>query len=178
MAIHTSIISPRHSEAVPSFRPTPVTIQFGAVMRDLSAYIEAERALAHRDSWDPACDAWIRDAERARTRVLDGITALRAAPTRRREDLPLRRCADLTQMLIESDSPEQVRDILALPDRFPHAFLCAGTDPVARRVNMMVAGFQQHLHALATLEDVADMVEADCFVAEPDTPATMLAPTA
>lgn len=45
MAIHTPIISPCHSEAVPSFRPTPVTIQFGAVMRDLSVYIEAERDL-------------------------------------------------------------------------------------------------------------------------------------
>ncbi|WP_017998955.1 hypothetical protein [Paracoccus sp. N5] len=178
MAIHTSIISPRHSEAVPSFRPTPVTIQFGAVMRDLSAYIEAERDLEHCDSWDPACDAWIRDAERARAHVLDAITALRGTPVCRCEDQPLKHLGQMAQMLIESDSPEQVRDILALPDRFPDAFRCASDSPVARRVNMMVAGFQQHLHALATLENVADMVEADCFVVEPDTPATMLAPTA
>jgi hypothetical protein len=178
MAIHTPIISPCLSEALASFRPTPVTIQFGAVLRDLSAYIEAERDLEHCDSWDPACDAWIRDAERARTRVLDGITALRVAPIRRREDLPLRRYADLAKMLIESDSPEQFRDILALPDRFPQVFRCAGTGPVARRVDLMVASFQQHLHALAALEDITGMVEAEYFVVGPDEPATMLAPAA
>lgn len=147
-------------------------------MRNLANYIEAERDLEHCGSWDPACDAWIRAAERARVQVLDGITALRAAPTCRREDLPLRRYAGVAQMLIESDRPEQVRDILALPDRFPHLFRCASDSPVARRIDLMVSAFQQHLHALATLEDVADMVEADCFVVEPDAPATMLAPAA
>jgi len=178
MADCTYTISAKTTEVASSFAHTPITIQFGAVLRDLSAYIEAERDLEHCDSWDPACDAWIRDAERARTRVLDGITALRVAPIRRREDLPLRRYADLAKMLIESDSPEQFRDILALPDRFPQVFRCAGTGPVARRVDLMVAGFQQHLHALATLEDVADMVEADYVVIAPDAPATMLAPAA
>lgn len=178
MAIHMPIISPRPSEALASFRPTPVTLQFGTMMRDLYAYIEAERDLEHCDSWDLACEQWIRDAERARAHVLDAITALRAAPIRRREDLPLRRYAGLAQMLIESDSPAQVRDILALPDRFPDFFHCAGTSPVARRVNLMMASFQQHLHALATLEDVTAMVEADYSVIEPDAPTAMLAPAA
>ena len=178
MAIHMPIISPRPSEALASFRPTPVTTRFTTMMRDVAAYIEAERDLAHCDSWDPACDQWIRDAERARAHVLDAITALRAAPTQRREDLPLRRCADLAQMLIESDSPEQVRDILALPDRFPHAFRCAGNGPVARRVDLMVANFQQHLNALAHLPDFTGMVEADYVVIEPGEPATMLVPAA
>ncbi|WP_199262359.1 hypothetical protein [Paracoccus binzhouensis] len=178
MAIHMPIISPRPSEAVPSFHPTPVTIQFGAVMRDLAAYIEAERDLEHCDSWDPACDAWIRDAERTRVRVLDGITALRGTPVCRREDLPLRRCADLARMLIESDCPEQVRDMLALPDRFPDFFRCAGDGPVARRVDLMVAAFQQHLHALARLPDFTGMVEADDLAIEPDAPNLMLAPAA
>lgn len=178
MAIHTSIISPRLSEAVPSFCPTPITIQFGAVMRDLSAYIEAERDLEHCDSWDPACDQWIRDAERARAHVLDAITALRGTPACRCEDQPLKRLGQMAQMLIESDSPEQVRDILALPDRFPDAFRCASDSPVARRVNMMVAGFQQHLHALAHLPDFTGMVEADYVVIEPGEPATMLVPAA
>ncbi|QLH12965.1 hypothetical protein HYQ43_01250 [Paracoccus pantotrophus] len=178
MAIHTSIISPRHSEAVPSFRPTPVTIQFGAVMRDLSAYIEAERDLEHCDSWDPACDAWIRDAERARAHVLDAITALRGTPVCRCEDQPLKRLGQMAQMLIESDSPEQVRDLLALPDRFPDAFRCASDSPVARRVDLMVANFQQHLNALAHLPDFTGMVEADYVVIEPGESATMLVPAA
>ncbi|WP_323716416.1 hypothetical protein [Paracoccus aminovorans] len=178
MAIHTPIISPCPSEALASFRSTPVTLHFASVMRDFSAYIEAERDLEHCDSWDPACDAWIRDAERARTRVLDAIANLCAAPNQRREDLPLRRCADLAQMLIESDSPEQVRDILALPVRFPDFFRCAGTGLVAGRVDLMVAAFQQHLHALARLPDFTGMVEADDLAIEPDAPNLMLAPAA
>ncbi|QEU07413.1 hypothetical protein [Paracoccus yeei] len=178
MAIHTPIISPRISEAVPSFRPTSITLHFASVMRDLSSYIEAERDLEHCDSWDPACDAWIRDAERARVRVLDAITALRAAPTRRREDLPLRRYADLAQMLIESDSPEQVRDIIVLPDRFPDFFRCAGDGPVARRVDLMVASFRQHLNTLAHLPDFTGMIEADYVMVVPDEPASLLAPAA
>ncbi|WGR56483.1 hypothetical protein E3U25_01465 (plasmid) [Paracoccus versutus] len=146
--------------------------------RDLSAYIEAERDLEHCDSWDPACDAWIRDAEQSRARVLDGISALRKAPNRRHEDLPLQRYANLAQLLIESDCPEQVRDILALPDRFPHLFRCAGDSPVARRADLMVAAFQQHLRVLATLSDFTGMVEAEDPAIEPDAPNLMLAPAA
>lgn len=178
MAIHMPIISPRPSEAVPSFRPTPVTIGFTAMLGDLSAYIEAERDLEHCDSWDPACDAWIRDAERARARVLDGITHLRAAPNQRREDLPLKRCADMAQMLIESDSSRQVRDILALPVRFPHLFRCAGDSPVARRVDLMVAAFQQHLRTLASLPDFTGVVEADLSAIEFGMSDHMFAPAA
>lgn len=178
MANCTFTIPVHFSEAMSSFRPTPVTIQFGAVMRDLSAYIEAERDLEHSGSWDLACDAWIRDAERARARVLDRITALRAAPSQRREDLPLRRSADLAQMLIESDSPEQVSDILALPDRFPHFFRCGSDSPVARRVNLMVAAFQQHLHTLATLSDFTGMIESDYAELAPEEPVTLLVPAA
>jgi len=178
MAIHTPIISPCRSEAVPSFCPTPVTTLFGTMMRDLSTYIEAERDLEHCGSWDPACDQWIRDAEFARARVLDKITTLREAPTRRREDFPLKRCADLAKMLIESDSPEQCNTILALPDRFPHFFRCASDSPVARRVNLMVSAFRQHLHTLATLSDFTGMVEAGAVSTERDEPVTLLAPAA
>ena len=178
MADHTFTVSAKTTEVASSFAHTPTTIRFAAVLRDLADYIEAERDLEHCDSWDLACDAWIRDAERARARVLDGISALRKAPNRRREDLPLKRSADLAQMLIESDSPQQVRDILALPDRFPSFFRCAGDSPVARRVNLMVAAFRQHLGDLATLSDFTGMVEAEDPAIEPDDPLTLLAPAA
>ncbi|WP_323010523.1 hypothetical protein [Paracoccus sp. (in: a-proteobacteria)] len=179
MADCTFTILAKTKEVASSFAHTPTTSGFTALMYSFSAYIEAERDLEHcGGSWDPACDQWIRDAERARARVLDGITALRGTPVCRREDLPLRRYADLAKMLIESDSPEQVQDILALPDRFPDFFRCAGDSPAARRVTQMVASFQQHLHALATLEDVVEMVEGGCFMVESDAPATMLAPAA
>lgn len=178
MAILTPITAYDFPEADSAFTHTPVTHHFAKMMRDFVAYIDAELDLEHCNSWDPACDAWIRDAERARTRVLDTIANLCAAPSQRREDLPLRRCAGLARMLIESDCPQQVRDILALPDRFPHAFRCVGDGPVARRVDVMVAAFQQHLHTLARLPDFTGMVEADDLAIEPDAPNLMLAPAA
>ncbi|WP_323715971.1 hypothetical protein [Paracoccus aminovorans] len=178
MADCTFTISAKTTEVASSFAHTPTTTRFTGLMHSFSAYIEAERDLEHCGSWDPACDAWIRDAERARTRVLDAIANLCAAPTRRRADLPLRRYAGLAQMLIESDSPEQVQTLLALPDRFPQAFRCAGNDPVARRVDLMVASFRQHLNALARLPDFAGMIEADYVVIEPDASNLMLAPAA
>lgn len=178
MAIQTPITAPAFPEASSAFTHTPVTHQFAAVMRDLADYIEAERDLEHCDSWDPACDAWIRDAERARTRVLDAIANLCAAPNQRREDQPLKRCAELARMLIECDSPEQVRDILALPGRFPHFFCCASDSPVARRVDLMVAAFRQHLGDLATLSDFAGMVEAGGAGNQPGELLTLLAPAA
>lgn len=178
MAIQTPIMAPDFPEASSAFTHTPVTHQFAAVMRDLADYIEAERNLEHCGSWDPACDAWIRDAERARARVLKGVAALRKAPNRRREDLPLKRSAELAQMPIESDSPQQVRDILALPGRFPHFFSCASESPAARRVNLMVAAFRQHLGDLATLSDFTGMVEASDLAIEPGEPMNLLAPAA
>lgn len=176
MAIHMPITAPGFPEANSTFTHTPVTIRFASVLRYIADYIEAERDLEHCDSWDPACDTWIRDAERARADVLEAIAALRATPNRRLEDLPLRRCADLAKMLIESDSPEQVQDILALPDRFPDLVRCAGDGPVARRVDLMVVNFRQHLHTLARLPDFTGLIEADYVVMEPGEPATMLAP--
>ncbi|WP_374292909.1 hypothetical protein [Paenirhodobacter enshiensis] len=178
MAIHVPTTAPDIPEVNSAFTHTPVTIQFSSVMRNLSAYIEAERDLEHCDSCDPACDAWIRDAEQARADVLEAIAALRAAPNRRLGDLPLRRCAYLAKMLVESDNPEQVRDILALPDRFPDLFRCAGDSLVARRVDLMVANFQQHLNALAHLPDFTGLIEADYVVMEPGEPATMMPPAA
>ncbi|WP_052362579.1 hypothetical protein [Falsirhodobacter sp. alg1] len=178
MAIHTPIIPPCHSEAVPSFCPSPVTVLFGAMMRNLSAYVEAERDLEHSGSWDPACDAWIRDAERARTRTLDSLAQLDATPLERREDQPLKRLSKMAQMLIESDTPEAFRNTFALQGYFPDLFRCANTSPMGRRTNQMVAAFQQHLNALRTLPDFTDAIEADHAETEQDDPGHLMAPAA
>lgn len=178
MAIHTPITPPCHSEAAPSFRPSPVTVLFGDMVCNLSAYIEAERDLKHCDSWDPACDAWIRDAKHARDRMLDAIGSLQDAPNHRVEDLPFRRCAELAKMVIESDSPKHIRDILALPDHFPNAFQCASNGPVARRVDLMIASFQHHLHALGALTEIMDAIKVDHAEINWDDPGHLMAPAA
>lgn len=178
MAIHTSIISPCHSEAVQSFHPTPVTIHYTSMMRDFAAYIEAERDLEHCDSWDPACDAWIREAERARTRVLDGLATLLATPLERHEDQPLNRLGQMAQMLIESDAPELFRDAIALQASFPDLFRCADTSLIGRRTNLLIAAFQQHLHDLTTLPEFMETIEADEAEINVDDPDYLMAPAA
>ncbi|WP_435165493.1 hypothetical protein [Falsirhodobacter sp. 1013] len=178
MAIHTPIIPPGHSEAAPSFRPSPVTVLFSKVTCNLSAYIEAERDLEHCSNWDPACDAWIRNAERVRTRVLDSLAQLDATPLERREDQPLKRLGKMAQMLIESDTPEAFRNTFALQDYFPDLFRCTDTGPTGRRTNQMVAAFQQHLKALSELPDFMDAIEVDPAEITADDPDYQMAPAA
>ncbi|ADO43098.1 hypothetical protein [Ketogulonicigenium vulgare] len=178
MADCISTTSFRFPKVAASFRATPMTVKFGAVMRNLASYIEAERDLEHCDSVDPSCDAWIRDAERARAHVLDAISALHAAPILRAEDMPLRRYAELTQMLIQSDSATQFCAIAALPARFYQLFHCSGPDLTAHRVNLLIAAFDQHLHALATLSDFTDFSATGEMVAPSVTADTMWATAA
>lgn len=178
MAIHLPIIPTCHSKAAPSFCPSPVTVLFGDMVRNLSAYIEAERDLEHCGSWDPACDAWIRDAERARTRVLDSLAQLDATPFERHEDQPLKRLSKMAKMLIESGTPEGFRNTFALQSYFPDLFRCADTSPMGRRTNQLIAAFQSHLHALAALAEIMDATKVDRVKTERDDLDYLMAPAA
>ena len=166
------------SEAGRSFAHTPVTYCFIAVMLDLSAYIEAESDLEHCDSFDPACDAWIADAERARARVLNSLSLLHAAPVQRREDIPLRHFGNVTRLLIESETPEASCEALAMPTQFARFFQCHGDNATARRVNLMIARFQDQLHDLAMLADFAPAPSAEYAEIGGDKADTLMAPAA
>lgn len=159
MANFTFTTSDRRSEAAPSFPHTTLTQQFTAVMRDLSAYIEAERDLEYCNSCDPACDAWITDAERARTRVLDSLVQLLATPVTRGEELPLRHFGIITRNMIASDNAHDFRKALCLPEQMARLFRSCGDALPARRINLMITSFRQHLADLAALSDFADNTE-------------------
>lgn len=178
MAIHMPIIAPCRSKGAPALNPTPVMQSFRNVMCNFSAYIDAERDLEHCGNWYPACDAWIRDAERARSKMLDSLAELDAAPPERREDQPLKRFGKMAQMLIEIDTPKAFRDLLALRDYFPDLFRCTDTSPIGRRTNQLIAAFQQHLNALRSLPDFVDAIEADHAETEQDDPNYLMAPAA
>jgi len=161
-----------------SFHLTPVMQEFRKVTCNFGAYIEAERDLEHCGSWDPACDAWIRDTERARNRVLDGLAKLCSTPLERHEDQPLKRLGKMAQLLIESDTPKTFRDTLALQAYFPALFRCADTSPIGRRTNQMIAAFQPHLNALSALPDFMETIEADHAEINRDDPDYLMAPAA
>jgi hypothetical protein len=171
----TSNLTP---EADRSFAQTSVTIRFVAVMRDLSAYIEAERDLEHCDSRDPACDAWIVEAERARAQILNSISLLCVAPVQRREDIPLRHFGALTRLLIESDTPDTFARTMALSMQLAKFFMCSGTGPTARRVNLMIAAFRRQLRDLATLADFAPVGAADYAEIDAEDTNALMAPAA
>lgn len=168
----------RLPKGVSSFSPTPIMQEFRKVTCYFGAYIEAERDLEHCGSWDPACDAWIRDAERARTRVLHYLAQLDATPLERHDDQPLKRLGKVAQMLIESDTPKAFRNTLALRDYFPDLFRCTDPGPAGRRTNQLVAAFQQHLNGLSELPDFMDTIEADRAETERDNPDHLMAPAA
>lgn len=168
----------RFLEVAPSFTHTAVTQHFVAVMRDLSAYIEAERDLEHCDSFDPACDAWIADGERARMHVLNSLSLLHAAPIQRREDIPLRHFGNLTRVLVESETPEAFCRALALPMQFAMFFQCHGDSATARRVNLMISAFQRHLRDLATLADFAPVIASEYAGIDAEDTDALMAPAA
>ena len=178
MADCISTTSARFPKGAPSFHLTPLMQNFRKVTCNFGAYIEAERDLEHCDNWDPACDAWIRDAERARARVLDVLAELNATPLERHEDQPLKRLSKMAQMMIESDTPEAFRNTFQLRDYFPDLFRCADTGPTGRRINQLIAAFQQHLNALSELPDFTDAIEVDHAETDWDDPDHLMAPAA
>ena len=152
--------------------------RFAAVMRDLAAYIEAERDLEHCDSCDPSCDAWLLDAERAREAVLGCLAVLDLTPVHARHDMPLRRYGQLTRILIECDTPAEFLGAFGVPERFPDHFRCHHSNRMARRVNLMINAFKQHLDALATLSDFADLIDANHIVIDADVCDSMISSAA
>ena len=78
-------------KAPTSFTHTPVTRAFAAMLQTLSAYIDSERDLEHIDSFDPAVDNWVADAERNRVAMFAALDRLRDTRLTRALDVPLRR---------------------------------------------------------------------------------------
>ena len=104
-------------------RPTlsPVALRFRGVLRAMDDLIAAEEDLGDYSGQDPALDAWIRDAERARRVTLDAINELGGLPTHGDGDAQLMRVARLFRVVMVSDDPGQVaylRTLAADADRF------------------------------------------------------------
>lgn len=167
MANFTSNTPIRLSEAAPSITHTPLMLRYTAVLNDLSAYIAAERDLELCGSMDPACDAWIADAECARSKVLDSLSRLLATRLTRSEELPLRHCGIIARNLITCDNVNDFHKAASLPHRFPRLFHSSGEARLARYINLMIARFQAHFSALVTLAEIADPLDMEYTDAPP-----------
>ncbi|WP_374292939.1 hypothetical protein [Paenirhodobacter enshiensis] len=151
----------RFPEAAASFTPTPLTQHFTAVLHDLSAFIVAEHDLELCGSCDPACDAWITDAESARTRVLDSLSHLLATRVTRGEELPLRHCGIIAHNIITCDNAHDFHKAASLSQRFPHFFDSSGEAELAGHVNLMITQFRALFSKLVDLAEIADPLDAE-----------------
>lgn len=154
-------------KAPTSFTHTPVTRAFAAMLQALSAYIDSERDLEHVDSFDPAVDNWVADAERNRVAMFAALDRLRDTRLTRALDVPLRRMGMVTRLLIDCETSASFFNLLKSVDQHADLFACPGEDPVARRLRQMIDAAKAQLNALAQLAEHSDVIDVDFTISEP-----------
>ena len=152
---------------------TPVALRFRGVLHAVDNLIAAELDLEGYCAQDPALDAWIRDAERARRTTLDALNQLGAHPTHGDGDAQLLRVARLFRIVMVSDDPAQVAYIRARAAETDR-FLLSWGDPLHFKLNQLILGGLARLERFAALDDpdlddsghqrdAADVVSASAF---------------
>ena len=131
---------------------TPIARRFRGVLRAMDDMIAAERDLDDYSGQDPALDAWIRDAERARRVTLDAINELGGLPTHGDGDAQLMRVSRLLRVVMLSDDPAQVAYIRARAAETDR-FLLAWGDPLHFKLNQLILAGLARLERYALLDD-------------------------
>ncbi|SOB95231.1 hypothetical protein [Rhodobacter maris] len=143
----------------PVAQPSSIVRKFPKFLIALAAYVEAERDAESDWATDPACLNWLRDAERARSTVLDQIGDITKEELDGLGDQSLKATAMLTRIMIESSSSSEFFKAFALLDTHPARFTCPEYAPA--RVKQMVRTARQRLADLTTLSAFVDPCEAD-----------------
>lgn len=129
-----TLFLPDEGRARTGAAPTPTVSAFIRFLGSLSAFVAAERDLLDCPGWDPATDAWVVAAERARAAVLADVWDVTAQTIRRPCDLGLRELALVIRAAIASEDPDEVAE-LRRRARAKRATLAGpGVDPSARRL--------------------------------------------
>lgn len=130
----------------------PVAHRFRGVLRAMDDLVAAERDLNDYSGQDPALDAWIRDAERARRTTLDVINVLGALPALGAGDAQLLRVARLFRTVMVSDDPSLVAYIRARAAETDR-FLLTWGPPLNFRINQLILEGLERLERFAALDD-------------------------
>ena len=147
-------------EPPPRYSHSAISRDFSRFLGAMAAHIEAERDIEMVNSFDPAVMAWHRDAEVARGNVIGLINAIQGAEITRVEDIPLKRMAMLTLVMIESDNTFGFQRSFSFLETHSDYFACAGTSVIARRVQQMLRTARDRLkdlHDLTTYVDPLDL---------------------
>ncbi|WP_138933227.1 hypothetical protein [Roseovarius arcticus] len=132
--------------------PTILSVLFSKLNGALAVAIEAERDIVDISVWDPAVDAWLREAERAWDAVLDMRHALLAAPLTHAEEKALLSMVGIADAVM---SAETISAFGAAHDRLRAATFFRqrlGRGHLPHRISALLDQCHAHLSAVAQLD--------------------------
>ena len=150
MAIQSPITSSPPDEAPCA---TPRALAFAVFLPLLAAFIGAERDLEDvQGAFDPAYQAWERDADIAQARMTAALGEVRRTAAVTREDRLILRMAILIDALLSAETQHGFRDLhRGMQRMFFAAFQVPGYGPRAWQVNALLIQSRHLVDALVAL---------------------------
>lgn len=129
--------SPAPSEGA---KLSPIGSAFSGFLGTTWPLIRAERDLAGFNgmAWDPAVDAWIRDAEAAHDATLAALKDVIAQPVMQDGDALLRIVARIWDRVMRSSDPAEVADLRHFILNRQRLFRTARRDTVGNAINRLL----------------------------------------
>lgn len=122
--------------------PSAVFAAYTGFMSTTWPLLRAERDLSGfaGQGWDPAVDAWLRDAEGAHDATLGALKEVIARPVEQEGDSLLRLVARLWISVMQSSDPAEVADLYHFIVAKQNLFRTARRDAVGNAVNRLLEG--------------------------------------
>lgn len=119
---------------------SPIATAFSGFLGTTWPLIRAERDLSGFCGlgWDPAVDAWIRDAERAHDVTLGTLKEVIAKPVSQEGDSLLRMAARIWIRVMQSGDPAEVADLYHFIVAKQHLFRAERRDAVGNALNRLL----------------------------------------
>jgi hypothetical protein len=165
--------SPAPSEGA---KLSPIGSAFSGFLGTTWPLIRAERDLAGFNgmAWDPAVDAWIRDAEAAHDGTLAALKDVIAQPVMEEGDSLLRIVARIWDRVMQSSDPAEVADLYHFIVAKQNLLRTARRDAVGNALNRLLEGGLLRLQTYISIisrhgpdEDWAVVADTDISPDEP-----------
>ena len=161
---------------------SPIGSAFSGFLGTTWPLIRAERDLAGFVGlgWDPAVDAWIRDAEAAHDATLAALKDVIALPVMEEGDSLLRIVARIWERVMRSSDPAEVADLRHFVLHKKRLFRTERRDPVGNAINRLlengVLRLQLYLNMLRRQDPDEDLLASPTDTkVPPNTPTCAMA---
>ena len=140
---------------------SPIGSAFSGFLGTTWPLIRAERDLAGFAGlgWDPAVDAWIRDAEAAHDATLAALSNVIAQPVMQDGDALLRIVARIWERVMRSSDPAEVADLRHFILNKQRLFRTERRDAVGNAVNRLLESGLQRLQIYLNMHNRQDPAE-------------------